>query len=141
MKIRTLGWLVGLSAAASSFLSCTQAKTVCTVGHAGSFVPYVVQFFNPSDSPSGCAAKTANPNPTPSLIYTSLSNTAANADPPRGACKDSDDGKSVVLVSDPTKPCDPPACAADTDCNSKHCDVTVSCKDDMDCKTKCVNSD
>src|SRR5689334_17666099 len=59
MKIRTLGWLVGLSAIASSFLSCSQAKTVCTVGHAGSFVPYLVTMT--PVSPPACAAMTTTP--------------------------------------------------------------------------------
>jgi len=65
MKIQTLGWLVGFSAMASSFLSCTQAKTVCTVGHAGSFIPYVVQMT--PVSPPACAAMTTTPSANSSI--------------------------------------------------------------------------
>lgn len=93
MKIRTLGWLVGLSAIASSFLSCTQAKLTCVVGHAGASA-YVAQYF-PNGAAPACAATALRP--VPSLLWLALANAAANADPPDTACK------------------------ADGDCNSKHC--------------------
>jgi hypothetical protein len=66
MKIRTLGWLVGLSAMASSFISCSQAKVECTAAHAGSFVPYFVQYF--PQSPPACAAMTTTPGPITALF-------------------------------------------------------------------------
>jgi len=66
MKIQTLGCLVGLSAMASSFISCAQAEVTCTIGHAGSFVPYIVQYI--PQSPPACAATTAIPGPLMSTV-------------------------------------------------------------------------
>jgi hypothetical protein len=130
MKIRTLGWLVGLSASASSFLSCSQAKVDCVIGHAGSGVPYITQYFTPTDAPAGCSA-TATVT-VPSLLWQLRYNASQNADPPRDACEENDDG-DLVLVADPTKACET-FCAADTDCNSNYCShVTRACADNADC--------
>src|SRR4051794_31112616 len=54
MKTNTLGWLVGLGAIASSFLSCSQAKIDCQVSLAGSSVPYIAQYIV-KGSPPACA--------------------------------------------------------------------------------------
>src|SRR6185436_7504357 len=103
MKTRTLGWLVGLSAVASSFLSCTQAKTVCVVGHAGSGVAYIAQYFTPTDSPAGCGMKSLLQ--VQSLNWQGLYNASQNADPKKGDCTEDADG-NLVLVSDDTKACE-----------------------------------
>jgi hypothetical protein len=55
MKIRTLGGLIGLSALASTFVSCAQAKVVCLVGHAGSQIGYAVTY-TAKPSASGCGS-------------------------------------------------------------------------------------
>jgi hypothetical protein len=50
----------------SSFISCAQAKSDCAIAHAGSFVPYIVQYF--PQSPPACAAMTAIPGPLMSTL-------------------------------------------------------------------------
>ena len=137
MKTRTLGWLVGLSAVASSFLSCTQAKVACVVGHAGSGVAYIAQYFAPTDSPAGCGMKSQLQ--VQSLIWQSRYNASQNADPAKDDCAEDADG-NIVLASDMMSPC-VKLCAADSECKSTHCAAT-SCKDDTDCVAKtCVLSD
>lgn len=53
MKMKTLGWLVGAGALASSFLSCSQAKVECTAAHAGAFYAYAAVY--KAAAPPACA--------------------------------------------------------------------------------------
>jgi hypothetical protein len=116
MKIRTLGWLVGLGAIASSFVSCKQASITCVAGHAGAGYAYAAQFFNPTDSPSGCSAKALRPVPT--LWWQAKKLIADN------------------LALDENG--DPIACMTDADCKSKHCnDSMKDPKDPMKMITIC----
>jgi hypothetical protein len=54
MKTQTLGWIVGLGAAACSFMSCSQAQVQCQVGSAAAF-PYAVMY-TPVGTVPACAA-------------------------------------------------------------------------------------
>ena len=54
MKTQSLGWLVGLGAAACSFASCAEPATECQVGLAGYNSYVVVYTAKGSPSPAGC---------------------------------------------------------------------------------------
>src|SRR5512142_1541769 len=54
MKTKTLGWIVGLGAVASSFVACSQPKIECQVSLAGSTVPYIAKYTVKGMSPA-CA--------------------------------------------------------------------------------------
>jgi hypothetical protein len=62
MNTRTLGWLIGLSAISSSFLSCSQPAVVCTAAHAGSLVGFAAVYELKGESPSGCGAMADHPS-------------------------------------------------------------------------------
>lgn len=59
MNIKTLGWLLGVTALASStsIVACSQASVQCQVGHAGSGLPYAAKYYAVGTPGATCASK------------------------------------------------------------------------------------
>lgn len=58
MKIKTLGWLLGVTALASSasIVACSQAPVQCRIGAAGSGIAYAVKYYPVGTPGAACAA-------------------------------------------------------------------------------------